>query len=105
MDITNLNYAIQKYNIVLNKINEILQNVHKGVYETHFKDKVPKSSIFCTVCVVNNSSHAIVPCGHIFCGGCIETLGEKNECPSCRVNIQSTIKLYNLDEVGSATLS
>jgi hypothetical protein len=100
-DNTKVNYAIQKYELVYNNILVILNNIHKEIYQEYHKDKMPKSNIFCTVCLTNGSTHVSVPCGHIFCGDCITKMN--NNCASCRTQIEKIIKLYNLDEINTNT--
>lgn len=55
--------------------------------------------IECTICFeVNNLSdiQALYPCGHrLYCNKCINKIkDEKNQCPTCRKNIESTIFIY-----------
>ena len=46
----------------------------------------------CVVCLDNERTYAIVPCGHLcVCGGCV---GRVKECPICRGRIQSILKIY-----------
>jgi hypothetical protein len=99
-DICRLNSTLTKYTTKLNDVIRITSKINKDVMTEHFKNKMPTSKISCTVCLTNNSSHALVPCGHIFCGSCVEKFN--NSCAVCRNTITSSLKLYNLcalDEV------
>jgi hypothetical protein len=101
IEIAKINYVLQKYEELYNKLISIMTKINEEIYQVHFKDKMPKSNIFCTICLTNTSTHACVPCGHIFCKGCITSIKEK--CASCRKKIESTIKLFNLEEIDANT--
>jgi len=45
----------------------------------------------CCICMTENVSMGIVPCGHTFCGNCTKWT---MTCAICRITIQSRIKLY-----------
>ena len=45
----------------------------------------------CCVCMTDNVSMGMVPCGHTFCGNCTKWT---TTCAICRITIQSRIKLY-----------
>lgn len=45
----------------------------------------------CPVCYINSKSHVIVPCGHLYCESCINTL---NTCAICRGPINMRLKTY-----------
>jgi len=48
----------------------------------------------CVICLSQPRTHVLIPCGHkLFCGGCAGLLAQKN-CPICRVEIQSTLKVF-----------
>lgn len=100
-EITKISYVLQKYELLYEKITSIMFKINQEIYQVHFKDKMPKSNIFCTICLTNNSTHACVPCGHIFCKGCIDSI--KDKCASCRTKIEKTIKLFNLEELNAST--
>eukprot|EP01004_Peranema_trichophorum_P005579 NODE_4434_length_1168_cov_60.278469_g3919_i0.p1 GENE.NODE_4434_length_1168_cov_60.278469_g3919_i0~~NODE_4434_length_1168_cov_60.278469_g3919_i0.p1 ORF type:complete len:336 (-),score=60.97 NODE_4434_length_1168_cov_60.278469_g3919_i0:159-1109(-) len=50
----------------------------------------------CKICLVNNRSVTLIPCGHLgLCGECSESIQRANgECPFCRDKVTSTIKTY-----------
>jgi hypothetical protein len=100
-DILKVNYSIKKYHVIYDKITALLTKINKDIYEVYYKDKIPKTNIFCTICLTNASTHVSVPCGHIFCGDCITKMN--SNCASCRTQIEKTIKLYNLDAVNGDT--
>lgn len=45
----------------------------------------------CCICMTDNVSMGIVPCGHTFCGNCTKWTAT---CAICRITIQNRIKLY-----------
>jgi hypothetical protein len=45
----------------------------------------------CPVCWAKVSTHACVPCGHMYCDRCVATL---HVCASCRGDVRQTIKIY-----------
>jgi len=45
----------------------------------------------CCVCMTENVSMGMIPCGHTFCGNCAKWT---TTCAICRITIQSRIKLY-----------
>ena len=101
IEIAKINYVLQKYELIYDKLTSVMTKISEEIYQVHFKDKMPKSNIFCTICLTNTSTHACVPCGHIFCKGCIVSINDK--CASCRKKIESTIKLFNLEEIDANT--
>jgi hypothetical protein len=51
----------------------------------------------CVICMVNQITDVIVPCGHLsFCHTCIESLKAKNiyKCPLCNEKIQKTVYCF-----------
>lgn len=45
----------------------------------------------CPICWDRVSTHACVPCGHMYCDRCAQTL---HTCASCRTPVRKTIKVY-----------
>jgi hypothetical protein len=52
----------------------------------------------CCICLSENVTHCLNPCGHTFCGACVTNL-PRNRCPNCRSNIQGSVKFF-LPEAG-----
>lgn len=49
----------------------------------------------CTVCMSNKKSFALVPCGHMFCGGCsADILHTSGTCPICRARFDTRQRVY-----------
>ncbi len=50
----------------------------------------------CVICMINQTTTAIIPCGHTaFCGACADTLKKRRDkCPICRGGIQQTQRLF-----------
>ena len=53
----------------------------------------PQSTI-CPICSDANINVAFVPCGHTFCSLCASRLRRSGNCPICRVQVQSEIRIY-----------
>jgi len=49
----------------------------------------------CAVCMVNERTMAMVPCGHTFCGECIAGMMAV-ECPTCRMSNVQPIRIYGV---------
>ena len=47
----------------------------------------------CQICISEDITHVLVPCGHTFCGTCVEQL-QRNKCPMCRTNIEKKVKFF-----------
>jgi hypothetical protein len=95
--ISKIRYTVQKYQVIYDKITEIVNSINKSIFDTYYKDKMPNSTIYCSICLTNASSHVCVPCGHIFCKSCCDKIN--NKCATCRENVEKVVKLYNLDEI------
>jgi len=48
----------------------------------------------CQICVSEDSTHVMVPCGHTMCRQCISKL-QRNKCPFCRTNIVSKVRFFH----------
>ena len=46
----------------------------------------------CTICLTEGVSHAVVPCGHTFCQGCVKK--QTLTCYICRGSIRDRIKIF-----------
>ena len=55
-----------------------------------------KRNNYCVVCLDEEITHTFTPCGHMcVCENCAEELIKaKNNCPMCRNNIESSMKIY-----------
>ncbi|QKE44611.1 putative inhibitor of apoptosis protein [Yalta virus] len=49
----------------------------------------------CKICFINEHSHVLDNCGHIFCIECLKKLN-KDQCPCCKTKFNKFIKLYNI---------
>ena len=79
-DLTSLNNAAREKTEALRKA---LQGLHG-------------SAITCTVCMTNNSTHALIGCGHTFCRECTERAMARNppRCFICRARVESSVRIY-----------
>ena len=50
----------------------------------------------CVVCLSGDSTHALVPCGHVcVCGTCLgAVVGRERRCPMCRATVDSSMRVY-----------
>ncbi|KAG7398577.1 hypothetical protein PHYBOEH_010851 [Phytophthora boehmeriae] len=48
-----------------------------------------QDSLVCAVCLENKVDRVLIPCGHIYCGVCVEQL-PRPSCPICRQRIHSS---------------
>ncbi|KAG2522180.1 hypothetical protein JM16_005916 [Phytophthora kernoviae] len=48
-----------------------------------------QDSLVCAVCLENKVNRVLIPCGHIYCGMCVEQL-PRPSCPICRQRISSS---------------
>lgn len=51
-----------------------------------------KEEPLCAVCLTDPVAHAIVPCGHTFCAGCVRRIG--TSCFLCRTAVREKIRLF-----------
>jgi len=66
------------------------------------KSEVPGSCEginLCTICFTKAVNRVVVPCGHTFCIGCLDSYSNAgrsttNTCPTCRGRMEKVIKLY-----------
>lgn len=74
----------------INVINTIIPFTNKEDNST--KD----SELQCIVCCDNSRCMLLTPCNHMpCCIGCTETIiSTNNQCPTCRKNIEDTIKVF-----------
>jgi len=54
-------------------------------------DTIEKEPL-CSICFENSVTHAFVPCGHTFCGGCIKR--QSLSCSVCRTGVRDMVKIY-----------
>lgn len=52
-----------------------------------------ESQPLCSICVEEQVSHALTPCGHTFCQNCIRK-HTSNACFICRTNVREKIRLF-----------
>lgn len=51
--------------------------------------KDAQDSLVCAICLENKVDRVLIPCGHIYCGECVERL-PRPSCPICRQHIASS---------------
>ena len=54
-------------------------------------DTIEKEPL-CSICFENSVTHAFIPCGHTFCGGCIKR--QSLSCSVCRTGVRDMVKIY-----------
>ena len=59
-------------------------------------DQETATNSTCVVCLERQANFAVVPCGHVcLCSTCSDICtGDDRPCPLCRVDIQSTLRIY-----------
>lgn len=79
-----------------------------SVSETHFsKMDHPEASVLeltCPICLQLFSEPVSLPCGHIYCLACLQTMGEgldQHSCPECQVEYQGTQALVKSSKMCS----
>jgi hypothetical protein len=46
----------------------------------------------CSICTVGSVSTALIPCGHVFCGGCAQK--QRSQCYVCRTSVHDRLRIY-----------
>jgi hypothetical protein len=59
-----------------------------------------KQSMLCQICILREVSVALVPCGHLICGECVQLLcrghsASHHQCPFDRTKFTSTVPFFN----------
>jgi hypothetical protein len=67
-------------------------NICRQIITMHNNFKADVSEPQCSICLSDSVSHAIVPCGHTFCGSCVKK--QNTTCYICRGTIRERIKLF-----------
>ena len=55
----------------------------------------------CAICMDASCDVALVPCGHVCC--CEGCAGQLKQCPSCRVDVEGTSRVYLACLIPAAT--
>jgi hypothetical protein len=65
-----------------------------ALYETIQLSQVaaPNGAPTCCICTVADITHAMIPCGHTFCSGCINK--QMSLCYLCRTSVRDRLKLH-----------
>ena len=53
-----------------------------------------KNHKLCTVCYTRIPSHAMQPCGHLFCQSCSERGMNRGKCFTCRTQIEGLFRVF-----------
>lgn len=75
------------------ELQESHSKIEKLLVDVADLKEIAESSKSCTICFESRSLAACIPCGHVFCTGCIPKFAE-NLCPICRVKITQSVVLY-----------
>jgi hypothetical protein len=67
-------------------------NVCRQIISMNNNFKTDTNEPQCSICLSESISHAIVPCGHTFCGSCVKK--QNTTCYICRGTIRERIKLF-----------
>uniref|UniRef100_A0A6C0FB04 RING-type domain-containing protein n=1 Tax=viral metagenome TaxID=1070528 RepID=A0A6C0FB04_9ZZZZ len=71
------------------KVKKDLHILHR--YSPHYSENDPRH--LCPICITNEVSIAMIPCGHTICESCCNKLVH-DKCFICRNQIQHSIKLF-----------
>ena len=82
-----------------NKVNEILNkndiNQIKKKKNIFSNNNDMCEELLCCICLVNKSTHAAIPCGHLrYCEGCSSSLMKSKNCFICRESVVSINKIF-----------
>ena len=61
----------------------------------HFHADHQTSSDACSRCDKHNVSHAVFPCGHIFCKSCADEARSSRECYACAGTVEGVLEIEN----------
>jgi hypothetical protein len=80
---------IQHYTLFMKYRNllQLASSSFVGISETL---KAP--GVVCNICMFDNISHVLVPCGHTFCNNC--TQKTRHSCFICRSNVNQKMRIY-----------
>ena len=62
-------------------------------FAEQFSDDKPTHK--CSVCYMRERTHAIVPCGHVFCELCVTRCQTRNQCFVCRGEPTGILKVFS----------
>ena len=48
----------------------------------------------CAVCYLRERTHALTPCGHLFCDSCVARCQRRNQCFICRGAPEGVLKVF-----------
>ncbi|GAQ81216.1 hypothetical protein KFL_000740170, partial [Klebsormidium nitens] len=70
----------------------LLEGAESRVCEAQREVEAAKSAWTCKVCLGEEVTSALVPCGHLFCTTC--GVGVGGRCPFCRRPVSSILRIY-----------
>jgi len=76
--------------------NDLVQE-RQSLLEASNLQRRTQAAMKCQICLTNEVSHVLTPCGHTLCGPCSSQLPQQ-KCPYCRGRIQNAVKFF-LQEV------
>ena len=59
-------------------------------FNDNFSDDTPTNK--CGVCYMRNRTHALTPCGHLFCELCVSRCKNRNQCFVCRAEVRIRVE-------------
>ena len=77
----------------LNNLNNDVKT-RTGSLLKKIDDLKGKNQKLCTVCYTRVPTHALQPCGHIYCENCAQRGLNRNKCFTCRQPIQELFRIF-----------
>lgn len=87
--------------ITMNETNakleeQLRQEVQLGMEAREQMNRMT-AAMKCQICITEDVTHVMAPCGHTICLTCLQRL-QRNKCPFCRTNINLKVKFFTSDE-------
>lgn len=67
-------------------------NVFREIFSFQMRHNMESPSPICSICLSENISHAIIPCGHTLCASCMKKI--HMSCYVCRGVVRERVKLF-----------
>ena len=86
----------EEFSAFLTEINNLNNDIKTRTDKLlHAIDQLKgKNHKLCTVCYSSIPTHALMPCGHIYCEKCAQRGLNRNKCFTCRQNIQELFRIF-----------
>ena len=89
----NVNYQVERLEHQKKLVGSNINNMNILLNKAKEKYTENKNQIECAICMENKVEYVTIPCGHLYCGKCINNI---EECFYCRKRITQIQKMYFL---------